>query len=140
MQAHPNLDVANVINRIVATADRIGAEGNIDYGYGVIDAREAVLADIPEVSRNPLGTMTDWIEMNRADDWTSTDVAVDVPLNPSPSVVASENSQFDADMAESARTIGLPILVVGGLLVSFAVAIYGTLRTKKRQTPRDPTV
>lgn len=140
MQAHPELDVANVINRIVATADRIGVEGNIDYGYGLIDAREAVLADIPEVSSNPLGTMADWIEMNRAEDWTSTDVTLAVPLNPLPNVVASENSQFDADMAESARTIGLPILVVGGVLVSFALAIYGTLQTRKRQTPSDPTV
>ena len=140
MQAHPELDVANVINRIVATADRIGVEGNIDYGYGLIDAREAVLADIPEVSRNPLGTMADWIEMNRAEDWTSTDVTLAVPLNPLPNVVASENSQFDADMAESARKIGLPILVVGGVLVSFALAIYGTLQTRKRQTPSDPTV
>lgn len=84
--------------------------------------------------------MADWIDMNRAEDWTSTDVTLAVPLNPLPNVVASENSQFDADMAESARTIGLPILVVGGVLVSFAVAIYGTLRTKKRQTPSDPTV
>ena len=140
MQAHPELDVANIINRIVVTADRIGAEGNIDYGYGLVDAREAVLAEIPEVSSNPLGTMADWIEMNRAEDWTSTDVTLAVPLNPLPNVVASENSQFDADMAESARTIGLPILAVGGVLVSFAVAIYGTLRTRKRQTPSDPTV
>jgi subtilisin family serine protease len=140
MQAHPDLDVANVINRIVATADRIGAEGNVDYGFGVIDAREAVQADIPEVTTNPLGTMADWIEMNRADDWISTDVDVSVPLNPEPKVVASENSQFDADIAKSVRTIGLPILIVGGLLASFSGAIYGIIRTTKRQTPRDPTV
>jgi fructose-specific phosphotransferase system IIC component len=43
-------------------------------------------------------------------------------------------------MAKSVRTIGLPLLIVGGLLVSFSVAIYSIIRTAKRQTPRDPTV
>ena len=140
MQAHPELDVANVINRIIATADRVGAEGNIKYGYGVIDARAAVLDEVPTVTTNPLGTMAQWIEMNRAEDWTSANVDLSVPLSSTPATEPDEGSEFEATITAAIQTFALPILIVGGLLVSFSVAIYGNLLARKLHRPGDPTV
>lgn len=140
MQAHPELDVANVINRIITTADRVGKEGNIKYGYGVIDAREAVLAEIPTVTRNPLGTMAEWIEMNRAEDWTSANVEIVVPINPLLEPEADEGAQVEANISEAVQEFVVPTLIVGGLLVSFSIAIYGNLLGRKLHRPGDPTV
>jgi len=64
--AHPELDAANVINRIVATAHDRGAPGQDNiYGYGLIDAKAAVTADVPLVDRNPMGDLDEWISLYR---------------------------------------------------------------------------
>ena len=140
MQAHPELDVANVINRIITTADRVGKEGNVKYGYGVIDAREAVLAEVPTVASNPLGTMAEWIEMNRAEDWTSANVEIVVPINPHSEPEADDGAQVEANISEAVQEFVVPTLIVGGLLVSFSIAIYGNLLARKLHRPGDPTV
>ncbi len=52
---HPRLDLPNVINRLIATADDQGPEGrDAEYGYGVIDPVAALTREVPRVSRNPL--------------------------------------------------------------------------------------
>ena len=52
----PGMDSANVINRLIATADDLGTPGRDDlYGYGEVDPVAALTeADIPTVGRNPL--------------------------------------------------------------------------------------
>ena len=41
--AHPDLDAANVINRVIATARDVGPAGaDFTYGYGLVDAAAAV--------------------------------------------------------------------------------------------------
>lgn len=64
--AHPDLDANNVINRLIATATPIGdpVPGPI-YGYGAIDAAAAVLADVPGVTANPLGSLEAWVQTYR---------------------------------------------------------------------------
>lgn len=53
--AHPELDAANVVNRIVATARDAGATGrDPEFGFGIIDPLAAVTADVPLVDANPL--------------------------------------------------------------------------------------
>jgi subtilisin family serine protease len=131
MQAHPELDVANVVNRIVSTADRVGADGNINYGFGVIDAREAVLAEIPTVTENPLGSIAEWISMHRPTEWTASDIAVEVPANPAPQISANPGSQSEADLAAGVTRLWLPLFLIGGVTVSAAVAIYGTIRRRQ---------
>jgi len=64
--AHPELDAANVINRILATAR--DADPSVLYGHGILDAAAAVRAEVPLVDSNPLGTMEEWIEMYRRAD------------------------------------------------------------------------
>jgi subtilisin family serine protease len=64
--AHPDLDAANVINRVVATARDAGPPGaDFSYGFGYLDAAAAVSADVPEVAANPMGDLAEWVRINR---------------------------------------------------------------------------
>ncbi|GGM67305.1 hypothetical protein GCM10012275_42360 [Longimycelium tulufanense] len=55
--AHPDLDAANVVNRLVRTAQDVGPPGRDDAtGFGVVRPLEAVRAEVPTVPENPLGT------------------------------------------------------------------------------------
>jgi subtilisin family serine protease len=52
----PDLDAANVINRLIRTAVDEGDPGrDRRYGFGVLDARRALTADVPRAADNPLG-------------------------------------------------------------------------------------
>jgi len=129
MQAHPDLDTANVINRILETADRVGKKGNVNYGWGIIDAAAAVSADIPLVDVNRLGTIEEWIPLHRFTEWETTAVSVapPEPLEPENPVVTPEAQ--DRAAAESAWVgFWAPFLGLGGLLASFGVMIYGFIR------------
>jgi type VII secretion-associated serine protease mycosin len=52
----PGMDAANVINRLISTADDLGPPGRDDqYGFGEVDPVAALTdPDIPTVTRNPL--------------------------------------------------------------------------------------
>jgi len=64
--AHPELDAANVINRVTATARDAGDEGpDVAYGFGLLDAYAAVTADVAHVDANPMGDLAEWIRVNR---------------------------------------------------------------------------
>ena len=64
--AHLELDAANVIQRVLATARDDGPEGpDVSYGYGIVDASAAVSADVAAVEANPLGDLREWIGLHR---------------------------------------------------------------------------
>ena len=64
--AHPELDAANVVNRIISTARPVtAAVPDPLYGYGLVDAAAAVSADVDPVAENPLGSLADWVALNR---------------------------------------------------------------------------
>ena len=64
--AHPELDAANVINRIVTTAHDAGPRGpDVTYGYGLVDATAAVTATVAAVTANPMGDLREWVRVNR---------------------------------------------------------------------------
>jgi type VII secretion-associated serine protease mycosin len=52
---YPDLDAANVINRLITTADDKGPPGrDQQYGFGIVNPVRALTADVPRVDRNPL--------------------------------------------------------------------------------------
>ncbi len=58
--AFPELDAANVINRLIQTADDRGPQGHDpEYGYGIVDPLAALTEDVPTVTTNPLDPNTD---------------------------------------------------------------------------------
>jgi hypothetical protein len=63
---YPEMDAANVVNRVISSAKKVDSDGySTSYGYGVIDANQALLAEIPSVTQNPLGSLEQWIELYR---------------------------------------------------------------------------
>jgi len=65
---YPDLDAANVINRVIQSAVKVGFETySPTYGYGLIDAERALLITPTEVSSNPLGSLSEWIQLYRKD-------------------------------------------------------------------------
>jgi len=66
--AHPELDAANVIERIIKTATPAPGLTQVPsplYGYGIVDAAAAVSADVPRVAANPMGDLKEWIRLYR---------------------------------------------------------------------------
>lgn len=52
----PDLNGANVINRLIASSVDAGPPGRDNqYGFGVVDAQRALTMDVPLVDANPLG-------------------------------------------------------------------------------------
>jgi type VII secretion-associated serine protease mycosin len=64
---YPDMDASNVVNRVISTATRDGFEGySTSFGHGVINPTQALLAEVPLVTSNPLGSLAKWIELYRA--------------------------------------------------------------------------
>ena len=147
--AHPELDAANVINRLIATATPTG--GSVPspiYGYGLIDAAAAVTADVPPVEANPMGDLADWIRVYRRAEVTPAPApaATTTPApSAAPRVVAGPANPLGVLLPtpQALRTVGIPLLVylVFGGAVSVAVICRGEGQAtpaalRGRATPR----
>lgn len=137
--AYPELDAANVIQRILATArpvtDRVP---DPLYGYGLVDARGAVLADVARVDANPLGTLAEWVIVNRrADADAPTLIAADArPAIAKRPVVAEAAEAFEGAWRLSAPR--LPVLVLAFVtalasLTALALLTAGFVTRARRQ-------
>lgn len=53
---YPDMDAANVINRLIQTSDDAGAPGHdTAYGFGIVDPVKALTADVASVDESPIG-------------------------------------------------------------------------------------
>lgn len=137
MAAHPELDAANVINRIVATARDAGTPGaDPIYGYGLVDAAAAVGASVPTVTANPMGELTEWITLYRRADSTPAPLPSGVPyVEPEP-IALAPNSPLGTLLptVNQLRVAGIPLLVfggfaaIGGVLIALALRHFRSLR------------
>jgi len=129
--AHPELDAANVINRILVTAKpQTDRTPDPLYGYGIVDAFAAVTADVPRVSTNPLGTLAEWIVIYRRGEGERTVIEFDPITLPTPEEfpVAPDMPQI---IDEGAIT-GLPYAMVLSLGVSLSLVVFGALYQVRR--------
>lgn len=140
--AHPELDAANVINRIVTTAHDTGDPGpDAIYGYGLIDADDAVNAQVPLVDSNPMGSLAEWITVYRRAESTP------VPLpttdsTPEPVVVAEpENAGIASPLGtilptvSMLRNVGIPLAVYAiflTILAGWGVAAWRRFRSMRQ--------
>ena len=63
---YPEMDAANVVNRVIESAIKDGFEKySSTYGYGLIDAEAALTIELPSVRENPLGSLSEWIRLYR---------------------------------------------------------------------------
>ncbi|GAA2856245.1 S8 family peptidase [Microbacterium arabinogalactanolyticum] len=145
--AHPELDAANVINRIIRTAIKVPEmtkTPDVQYGYGLLDANAAVTASVPKVKANPMGDLKEWIRLYRRAaspaDPTPDATATPVPVPPLPAADApSEPGSPLLPSAETLRYGTLPLLAltVPGTLIALGVtAAARRIRSERgRRTP-----
>ena len=128
--AHPELDAANVINRIVETARDRGDDGaDFIYGYGLVDAAAAVKRDVPAVDANPVGDLQDWIRLNRRADATPAPGAVAAP--PVAETDGAENPIGTLlPSVTSLQLVGIPTLVIAMLAMVLGGLIIGAARRR----------
>jgi type VII secretion-associated serine protease mycosin len=141
--AYPALDAANVINRIVATANDAGTPGPDPlYGNGLINAAAAVRAVVPQVDKNPMGDLAEWIRLHRRADVPAQVPPVDEPApapSPTPQARPGEPAVGLLGMlpgVNSLRLVGVPLAVMVGFgslfitLVAVAVLQFRKLRRR----------
>ncbi|GIF69707.1 hypothetical protein Ais01nite_77420 [Asanoa ishikariensis] len=121
----PDLDAANVVNRLIKTATDKGEKGRDGlYGFGVVDPVRALTADIPPVNANPLG------------------VAPAVPDDNASGSATDDGGDDGSGLGISVRADwgGLLIYGLGCLLVVavFVVVIVWSSRRRRRRLPGQP--
>lgn len=142
--AHPDLDAANVINRIIRTAIPVeGMSKTPDplYGYGLIDAEAALNADLPSVAENPMGDLAEWIRLYRRAETAPQPVPTATPVTVPPLPDADAPTEAGSPLlpsAESLRYGTLPLiaLTVPGILIALGVtAAARRIRSARIRTP-----
>ncbi len=116
--SHPGLDADDVIERIVATAKDAGAPGqDAIYGWGLVDAENAVTASVPHVDANPMGSLEDWVKLYRPTANEPEPVPTPVVIIPSaPQAVAGDPTSPTGRLLPSLtllRTVGVGALAIG---------------------------
>lgn len=119
--AHPELDAANVINRIITTANPVtDVQPDPLYGYGIVDAFRAVTESVPAVDQNPLGTLAEWVTLYRRGEGSPTVIPLD-ELTEEQTV--SDRAPIDFSVAPAARPLSLGTAMVGGLGLSLTLIL-----------------
>ncbi len=114
---YPQLNAANVINRLIKTAKDAGAPGrDSDFGFGIVQPLEALTANVPTVTANPLGGDTP---------------VASASSTPSVPAVASR------DGSGSRRgTMLIGFAVVAGIVVLGAIVLIFVLRAARARRAR----
>lgn len=135
--AHPDLDAANVIERIVATAEPVGAEVPSPlYGFGLLRAADAVGASVPAVTANPMGDLAEWVRVHRRaavdDPQEGADASAAGPA-PMPTAVPRASAASPEGVwlpsAAQLREVGIPL----ALLLGFGLAAAGLVMFSVRE-------
>lgn len=128
--AHPELDAAGVVNRIIITARAATATvPDPNYGYGLVDAAAAVSAEVASVEANPLGSLAEWIVVHRRADAAE----VSVELSPVRAALGREPASPvvrmpGAGLGELGPIIPTLVIIAATLTALAALAAAAVLR------------
>lgn len=111
----PDLDANNVINRVIQTATPVAGEKfSTIYGYGLIDPLKALQAEVPQVSQNPLGSLSEWVALYRK----STDIPITGQINSPVAPDAIEDSKKTTKTGfDTTQIVPIGVYVILGILV-----------------------
>lgn len=132
--SHPELNAANVINRVIKTATPVGSAPSPIYGYGLINAQAAVTADVPLVQANPLGDLAAWVRLYRrqastaSPEETSTSSATPPPL-------PAEGGIPGVPTIYQLTQVGVPVLF---FLLFGTLGVLGFIGVSRRLRPVVP--
>jgi type VII secretion-associated serine protease mycosin len=121
--AHPTLDAANVIHRILATARPVTQEvPDPLYGFGLINAYDAVTAEVEPVVKNPLGSLEEWIVIHRKQEGNP----IVVPLGPQRPTSESDTPLVRTmTIQPDTQMTVLPYVITGALAAALISVFVG---------------
>lgn len=132
--AHPELDAANVIERLIATAKAPAGAGSLpddQYGYGLVDAAAAVSASVPEVSANPMGDLSEWIRVHRRAQESPAPLPTVGEVSVPPLPPAEAASRPTSPLLPSMDTLlygSIPLLVFSVAAILIALGVSAAVR------------
>lgn len=145
VRAHyPDLDAANVINRVITTADPNGQTVPSPlYGYGLIDPVAALTADVPKVEENPLGSLAEWIRVHRRADGEQTDQPAEKPEEivpiADPVLPGADSAKTLLPTPWTLAYITVPLSLVAGFgTLAALLGIGATRHTRRTARERAP--
>lgn len=133
--AYPELDAANVINRIRATAKSPGVKTPSPiYGYGLVDAAAALSAVVPAISSSPTGELEEWIRIHRRATVDPAPSPTDTPTPapaPTPVPRVEDTSPLGTVLPTIAqlRDVGVPLLTFTVFLALLIAWLFTFIRS-----------
>lgn len=131
--AHPELTAGQVINRIEITSDPVdsGLAGGLGngpdplYGYGIVNARLAVTADVLAAGNEPGDLLREWIKLHRrakAVPAPDPDVgSVEIPPLPAPDNPTAISPLLPSEESLLYGTLPLVTFTISGVLIALMV-------------------
>ncbi|WP_127793978.1 S8 family serine peptidase [Agromyces sp. LHK192] len=131
----PDLDAANVMNRITATATPKGDEVPSPlYGYGVIDPVAALTAEVEKVDTTPAEALAEWIRVHRraaGETQAPAEQEAIVPIA-DPVVPRSDSAKTLLPTPWTLAYITVPLSLVAGFGILGALLGIGATRHTRR--------
>lgn len=137
--SHPDLNAANVINRIIKTATPVGQVPSPIYGYGLINAEAAVTADVPLAQSNPLGDLAAWVRLYRRQASTSSPEPTSTS-SVTPPPLPSEEGIPGLPTVYQLTQFGVPVLFFLLFGTLGVLGFIGVSRRLRPVAPREPVL
>ncbi|WP_437584506.1 S8 family peptidase [Paramicrobacterium sp. CJ85] len=136
--AYPDMDANNIINRLIKTAHPTKYQGDeipsSDYGYGLANVGDAINADVASVDANPMGSLEEWITVNRRADAGDVEAPTDtskVTVLPPVTEQASHANPL-LPTPTTLRWVSIPAAFLLGTGTLIALGITGFRRSARR--------
>lgn len=135
--AYPDLNAAEVINRVIATADPHGhTVPSPIYGNGLIDAAAAMDDEVPAATSNPTTLLKDWIHLHRR---AAVAPSEEVPseqetfvAKPDPPLPERDTLALMFSGGFSTTSLAVPLMVLAGFVILVVLMGIGATRHFRR--------
>jgi membrane-anchored mycosin MYCP len=132
----PDLDAANVINRLIKTATpEGGAVPNSTYGYGVVNADKAVTATVAPVTANPLGSLVDSSGSSSSPSSPGSSTAPSSPASSGSAPTGSASTAPAQSSGSDSSGLGAGAWVAIAAVVLVAAGLIVWLLSRNRRPP-----
>ena len=125
--AHPEATAADVVTRLIATARPVTATvPDPLYGYGLVDAAAAVRAELPAATENPLGSLAEWVALNRRAEAEAREVLVAGGRE----AIARAGHPADGEAVATAHAIAVvvgPVALLGAAVLAGSLLVIGAI-------------
>ena len=134
---NPDLSVAQIANQIIRTAHDAGEEGQDPfYGHGILDVKAAVEQDVPDIDKNPLGSMRHWMSVHRPATAAASETAASSEAAETPRTEqVTEEATPPVAQAPLNETGALPVVILAGfglVVAGLTVAAVIHIRSMNR--------